>query len=179
MSGKPAARLGDPTACPLPGHGSNPIAAGSPDVLFDGLPAARLGDVSACGGAMSGGLIANVLINGKPAAVLGSVGSHGNVVVGGSGTVIIGTSGGGAAFSGISALASPLTRDVFDEKVQLVDSENGMPIADYPYFAITSEGTHYSGRTNKQGYTQRMPTEQASDISIFWGDEALHKQDEI
>ncbi|MCR3822306.1 Rhs element Vgr protein, partial [Pseudomonas aeruginosa] len=22
MSGKPAARLGDPTACPLPGHGS-------------------------------------------------------------------------------------------------------------------------------------------------------------
>ncbi|EKQ7205306.1 TPA: Rhs element Vgr protein, partial [Pseudomonas aeruginosa] len=23
MSGKPAARLGDPTACPLPGHGSN------------------------------------------------------------------------------------------------------------------------------------------------------------
>lgn len=50
MSGKPAARLGDPTACPLPGHGSNPIAAGSPDVLFDGLPAARLGDVSACGG---------------------------------------------------------------------------------------------------------------------------------
>ncbi|HBO9322544.1 TPA: Rhs element Vgr protein, partial [Pseudomonas aeruginosa] len=25
MSGKPAARLGDPTACPLPGHGSNPI----------------------------------------------------------------------------------------------------------------------------------------------------------
>ncbi|HEJ3114990.1 TPA: Rhs element Vgr protein, partial [Pseudomonas aeruginosa] len=31
MSGKPAARLGDPTACPLPGHGSNPIVGGSPD----------------------------------------------------------------------------------------------------------------------------------------------------
>ncbi|MGZ3014622.1 hypothetical protein AAER19_29185, partial [Pseudomonas aeruginosa] len=25
MSGKPAARVSDPTACPLPGHGSNPI----------------------------------------------------------------------------------------------------------------------------------------------------------
>ena len=36
MSGKPAARLGDPTDCPKKGHGTNPIAAGSPDVLFDG-----------------------------------------------------------------------------------------------------------------------------------------------
>lgn len=90
MSGKPAARVTDPTACPLPGHGTNPIVAGSPDVLFDSLPAARQGDPSACGGAMAGNVIPNVLINGKPAAVLGSVGSHGNVVVGGSGTVIIG-----------------------------------------------------------------------------------------
>lgn len=179
MSGKPAARLGDPTACPLPGHGSNPIAAGSPDVLFDGLPAARLGDVSACGGAMSGNVIANVLINGLPAAVLGSVGSHGNVVVGGSGTVIIGTSGGGAALSGITPLEGHLAQDVFDEKIQLVDSASGAPIADYPYFAITSEGMRYSGRTDSQGNTQRMTTEQASDISIFWGDEALHKQEEV
>ena len=31
MSGKPAARLGDSTVCPLPGHGSTPINDGSPD----------------------------------------------------------------------------------------------------------------------------------------------------
>ncbi|WP_417312358.1 PAAR domain-containing protein [Ectopseudomonas khazarica] len=90
MSGKPAARLSDPTACPIPGHGTNPIAAGSPDVLFDALPAARMGDASACGGAMVGAVIPTVLINGKPAAVVGSVGSHGNTVVAGSGTVLIG-----------------------------------------------------------------------------------------
>lgn len=88
MSGKPAARLGDPTACPLPGHGTSPIAAGSPNVLFDGLPAARQGDSSACGGAMAGNVIPTVLINGSPVAVLGSVGNHGNVVVGGSGTIL-------------------------------------------------------------------------------------------
>lgn len=41
MSGKPAARLTDPTACPVSGHGTNPIAAGSGDVFFDGLAAAR------------------------------------------------------------------------------------------------------------------------------------------
>ncbi|MBF8163617.1 PAAR domain-containing protein [Pseudomonas mendocina] len=53
MSGKPAARLSDPTACPIPGHGTNPIVTGSGDVLFDGLSAARLSDTSACGSAIA------------------------------------------------------------------------------------------------------------------------------
>ena len=92
MSGKPAARLGDPTACPIPGHGSNPISAGSPDVLFDGLPAARQGDPTRCGSALADNVIPNVLINGQPATTLGTLGSHGNVVIEGSATVIIGNS---------------------------------------------------------------------------------------
>jgi uncharacterized Zn-binding protein involved in type VI secretion len=105
MSGKPAARLSDPTACPIPGHGTNPIAAGSPDVLFDSLPAARMGDASACGGALASAVIPTVLINGMPATTVGTVGSHGNTVTAGSGTVIIGTSGGGAAFSPVAPLS--------------------------------------------------------------------------
>lgn len=91
MSGKPAARLGDPTSCPKKGHGTNPIVSGSPDVLFDGLPAARQGDATGCGSALADNLIPNVLINGQPVATLGSLGDHGNVIVGGSGTVIIGS----------------------------------------------------------------------------------------
>ncbi|WP_252272425.1 PAAR domain-containing protein [Pseudomonas subflava] len=105
MSGKPAARLGDPTACPIPGHGTNPIAAGSPNVLLDGLPAARQGDASACGGALSGNVIPTVLINGKPATTIGTVGNHGNVVVAGSGTVLIGTSGGGATIGPVAPVS--------------------------------------------------------------------------
>jgi uncharacterized Zn-binding protein involved in type VI secretion len=105
MSGKPAARVTDPTACPLPGHGTNPIVAGSGDVFFDGLAAARQGDASACGGAMVGGLATTVLINGKPAATVDSVGTHGNKVTAGSGTVIIGNSHSPAPFSGIIATA--------------------------------------------------------------------------
>lgn len=105
MSGKPAARLSDPTACPIPGHGVNPIASGSPNVLFDNLSAARQGDSSACGGALVGNVIPNVLINGMPATTLGSIGSHGNVVIGGSGTVLIGTTHNAAAFSAPVALA--------------------------------------------------------------------------
>lgn len=41
---KPAARITDPTTCPMPGHGPKAIASGSPDVFFDGLAAATKGD---------------------------------------------------------------------------------------------------------------------------------------
>ncbi|MCC6075340.1 PAAR domain-containing protein [Pseudomonas sp. GCM10022188] len=151
MSGQPAARLGDPTACPVPGHGTNPIAAGSPDVLFDGLPAARQGDASACGGAMSGNLIANVLINGQPAAVLGSVGSHGNVVVGGSGTVIIGNRYTPAPFTA----PVPVTTPGFDEQFVLKDAQ-GNPIANRQYLLVRESGQQEAGVTDAQGLTHRL-----------------------
>jgi uncharacterized Zn-binding protein involved in type VI secretion len=87
---KPAARKSDPYSCPLPGHGTNPIAVGSPDVFFDGLAAARQGDACTCGSALSSGLSSTVFINDKNAATIDTGGTHGGVVVGGSGTVIIG-----------------------------------------------------------------------------------------
>ena len=103
MQGKPAARVSDPTTCPVSGHGTSPIVSGSPDVFFDGLPVARQGDPSACGGTLSGNLVPNVFINGLPVATLGSIGSHGNVIIGGSGTVIIGTVHTAAPASSISS----------------------------------------------------------------------------
>lgn len=68
MSGKPAARITDSTACPHVGHDSNPIVTGSKDVFFDGLPAARQGDVSECGGALVSELATTIFINDRPAA---------------------------------------------------------------------------------------------------------------
>ncbi len=163
MSGKPAARLGDPTACPLPGHGSNPIAAGSPDVLFDGLPAARMGDASVCGGAMSGNVIANVLINGKPAAVLGSVGSHGNVVVGGSGTVLIGTAHSPATF-----IAPPpvLVSGQFDEHFVILDATTKAPLANQRYRLETASGKVIVGMTDANGKTERITSSQAESVTL-------------
>lgn len=56
---KPAARKSDPSSCPVPGHGTNPIATGSSDVFFDGLAAARQGDSCSCGSALfSAGAVA-------------------------------------------------------------------------------------------------------------------------
>lgn len=163
MSGKPAARLSDPTACPIPGHGTNPIAAGSPDVLFDCLPAARMGDPSACGGAMSGAVIPTVLINGKPAAVLGSVGSHGNVVVSGSGTVIIGTSGGGAAFT---APAPLVMAGVFNEHFIIRDAVSGVPVAGRAYRFETESGKVINGVTDESGKTQLIAAGKAEGVTL-------------
>lgn len=104
MSGKPAARLGDPTQCPQTGHASQRLVSGATDVLFDGKPAARLGDTSSCGSPLSSQLVSNVLINGRPAAVLGSVGAHGDRITAGSPTILIGNQPGSAENRATQAL---------------------------------------------------------------------------
>ncbi|SDY62293.1 PAAR domain-containing protein [Pseudomonas sp. NFIX28] len=154
MSGKPAARVSDPTACPLPGHATNPIAAGSGDVFFDGLAAARQGDASACGGAMSGGLATTVLINGKPAATVDSVGTHGNIVIGGSGTVIIGNSHSPAGF------VPPIPLDIFgfNIRVQLMDPVSGEPLKNMAYIATLEDGSQIHGVTDEAGLSPLLGT---------------------
>lgn len=162
MSGKPAARLGDPTACPLPGHGTNPIAAGSPDVLFDGLPAARQGDPSACGGAMAGNVIPTVLINGMPAAVLGSVGNHGNVVVGGSGTILIGNQHTPVPFEAPAALT------IFTHSHYiLVEDQDGNPLQDIPYQLRVPSGHLIDGRTDAAGRSQIVSGKAGDTFDFF------------
>jgi uncharacterized Zn-binding protein involved in type VI secretion len=162
MSGKPAARQTDPTACPKTGHGTNPITAGSPNVLFDGLPAARQGDPTACGSALSSNVIPNVLINGKPATVIGTEGDHGNVIIGGSGTVIIGTSHTPAPFTPITPL---LIAAPFDQQFELLDSE-GEPVPDFNYKITTATGQIYRGTTDALGKTQRIVTKLQEELHI-------------
>ncbi|WP_085747934.1 PAAR domain-containing protein [Pseudomonas sp. R45(2017)] len=164
MSGKPAARVSDPTACPLPGHGTNPIAAGSGDVFFDGLPAAREGDASACGGAMVGDLATTVLINGKPAATVGSVGSHGNKVTAGSGTVIIGNSHSPAPF------VPPLPVEIqwpFSQNFVVRNPRTGAPVADRPYTLRTASGKEVRGVTDAQGRTRPIASHLAESVTLI------------
>ncbi|ROL92835.1 MULTISPECIES: PAAR domain-containing protein [Pseudomonas] len=163
MSGKPAARVSDPTACPLPGHATNPIAAGSGDVFFDGLAAARQGDASACGGAMSGGLATTVLINGKPAATVGSVGTHGNTVTAGSGTVIIGNSHSPAQFVPPLPVVIP---GVFN-RVFAFKTASGKAVDGLSY-RITSESGIEKFGTAQAGKTGCFSTGQNPEaVSIF------------
>ena len=145
MSGKPAARVTDPT------DGANPIVEGSGDVFFDGLPAARQGDATECGGVMSDGLATTVFINGKPAATVDSVGTHGNKVTAGSGTIIIGNSHTPAPF--VAPL--PLILPGFDEQFVLTDI-SGTPMANRRYLLIRENGLQEEGVTSDVGLTHRV-----------------------
>lgn len=49
VDGKPPARVGDMTVCPIKGHGSNPIVSGDSTCVVEGSPIARQGDMTACG----------------------------------------------------------------------------------------------------------------------------------
>ncbi|TMU83069.1 hypothetical protein FGA82_00150 [Pseudomonas fluorescens] len=165
MSGKPAARLSDPTSCPLPGHGTNPIASGSPNVNFDGLAAARMTDKSACGSPITGGVSSTVFINGLNAATIDSTGGHGNVVVGGSGTVIIGDTFVSAPFSGL--LPMPVH---FSDKIKLIDESTGEPMPNHGYAIQRANGSFEYGTSDAQGFTHVVSSHVAETFKLFLED---------
>jgi len=89
-----SARLGDKHACPLPGHGTTPIASASADTNINFMGAARVGDTCGCGAVITTGF-PSIVVNGRPMAHLGSPTSHGGTIITGSGDV-----GGGFVFGG-------------------------------------------------------------------------------
>ena len=163
MPGKPAARVSDPTTCPLPGHGTNPIASGSPDVFFDGLAAARVGDTCTCGQALSGGFSSTVFINGRNAITLDGTTDHGGVVIGGSGTVIIGNTHTPAPFiPPLPIVGQPVV------EFEAANTRTGEPIAQQAYELETAEGHIVKSRTNAQGMTQSVATRQPDLAVVRW-----------
>ncbi|AKA26790.1 polymorphic toxin type 44 domain-containing protein [Pseudomonas chlororaphis] len=78
-----SARLGDKHLCPLPGHGTTPIASASGDININGVGAARVGDTCGCGAIITTGF-PSIILNGRPMAHLGSPTSHGGTIISGS-----------------------------------------------------------------------------------------------
>lgn len=159
---KPAARVTDPTSCPIPGHGPKAIASGSPDVFFDGLAAARKGDTCTCGSALDSAVSATVFINGKNAALVGTIGTHGDVVIGGSGTVIIGDSHNPAPFTPPLPL---LLQKTYGHTFSIVDSETGQPLVGRN-FTATVNGQKITGVTDSAGIAKIKTPVKDANISI-------------
>lgn len=173
---KPAARVSDIDACPIPGHGSNPVTAGSPNVLINNLPCARIGDPTSCGDAIAVG-IPTILVNGMPIAHLGSATAHGGVIVTGSGDVLLGTAGGGAIMSPIvplqilgQALMPVLMAATkpYSIQFQATDEFSGQPVCDLPYRLQMADGIILRGCTDRDGYTLRVNTEKAENVQLYW-----------
>ncbi len=87
------ARMGDPHACPITGHGITPIIMGSPNTYFDGQPAACVGHKTACGATIVVGF-PKFTVNGLPVAYMGSPTTHGGLVIAGSPDIFAASMGG-------------------------------------------------------------------------------------
>lgn len=95
-----SARLGDKHVCPLPGHGTTPIASASGDISINFMGAARVGDTCSCGAVITTGFL-SIILNGRPMAHLGSPTSHGGTIISGSPDTFGGFQFGGAAIQAI------------------------------------------------------------------------------
>ncbi|MBK5376224.1 PAAR domain-containing protein [Pseudomonas sp. TH43] len=116
----PSARLGDKHVCPMPGHGTTPIASASGDVNINFMGSARVGDTCGCGAVITTGF-PSIQVNGRPMAHLGSPTSHGGTVITGSGDVgggfVMGDSGGATIINFMALGAFHPDGTVDDEKM--------------------------------------------------------------
>jgi uncharacterized Zn-binding protein involved in type VI secretion len=115
-----SARLGDKHVCPLPGHGTTPIASASGDVIINFMGSARVGDTCGCGAVITTGF-PSIQVNGRPMAHLGSLTSHGGKIITGSGDVgggvVMGGAGGGAIINFMALGAIRPDGSVDDDKM--------------------------------------------------------------
>lgn len=115
-----SARLGDKHACPLPGHGTTPIASASGDVNINVMGSARVGDTCGCGAVITTGF-PSIQVNGRPMAHLGSPTSHGGTIITGSGDVgggfVMGDAGGATIINFMALGAFRPDGSVDDEKM--------------------------------------------------------------
>ncbi len=113
-----SARLGDKHVCPLPGHGTTPIASASADTNINFMGSARVGDSCGCGAVITTGF-PSILVNGRPMAHLGSPTSHGGTIITGSGDVgggfVMGDAG-GATIINFMALGAIRPNGTVDEE---------------------------------------------------------------
>lgn len=116
----PSARLGDKHVCPLPGHGTTPIASASGDAQINTIGAARVGDTCGCGAVITTGF-PSIQVSGRPMAHLGSATSHGGTIITGSGDVgggfVMGDAGSGTIINFMLLGAFRPDGSVDDEKM--------------------------------------------------------------
>ncbi|HDQ4498131.1 TPA: Rhs element Vgr protein [Pseudomonas aeruginosa] len=113
---------------------------------------------------MASAVASTVFINGLPAATLGSVGAHGNVIIGGSGTVLIGDASVVAAFTPPVPLNN--TASPFSGRFQLIDQETGKPAAGRKVKVWSSGGWSTMETTDADGMTSWVKHEAAESLHI-------------
>lgn len=147
--GKRIARVGDKVTCPKKGHGTNAIVTGDLTMVIDGKAVAYHGCKTACGATLISSQMVTTVEFG-----------------GGSGSAAV------AANTGPGAAAAEEPVQEFDEQIRAVDEATGQPLADLAYFVQTASGRKFSGRTNAEGLCERISTQDAEELQVWFGPEA-------
>jgi uncharacterized Zn-binding protein involved in type VI secretion len=147
--GRPIAQLGHATICPLC-KGKYPIVEGVANHTYGGKPTAVEGMHTACGA---------TLIASQREMVIDA----GGVGVGGSSDTAVTSSHG--------QVAAAESAEVFSGAFRAVDESTGNPIAGLPYRIELSDGRTLHGKTDADGYTERVSHHEALTMSLHWENE--------
>ncbi|WP_296305196.1 PAAR domain-containing protein [uncultured Desulfovibrio sp.] len=169
MSGKPVARVGDtgshggtiingsPTVRannrPIalvgstyncPVHGPNPIVTGAPFILDDDVLVAHVGSKTACGAEIT---------SGSPDVFI-----HINDI----------------EYDKLTSSSHKVSNMTYNGAFQLINDETGQPICNMLYALVVGNKIVAHGKTGKDGFTERIYTQNSENLEIFIGTSA-HK----
>ncbi|WP_039015354.1 PAAR domain-containing protein [Cupriavidus sp. IDO] len=165
------------------------IIGGSPSSTYEGIPTAREGDPVYCPVCKQTGAIVCVgprwpsSENGKEEALSGDIcacGCNPPPVFHASRPYTMTMTAGDAAQwnrSHASSGGNSSAMSGYDEQVRVRTGD--VLIEGYPYFIETSDGRTFSGHLDESGRLPRVSTESSDNYVVYWGDEALAKQDEV
>ena len=57
-------------------------------------------------------------------------------------------------------------RQTYDQRFQVTNPRTGQPLRDMPYRIVTDDGGELEGRTDAQGYTERVTSDQAISATL-------------
>jgi hypothetical protein len=100
------------------------------------------------------------------------------VIVGSNPRIFVHTNAGSAVTSSaraaVTAESSFLPTDMFDEQVRAAAS---IALDGYPYFVEMVDGRTSAGRVDASGKLPRIVTDDANKYIVYWGDQALARQE--
>jgi uncharacterized Zn-binding protein involved in type VI secretion len=149
INGKQMSRVGDKATCTKKNHPHTVtiVSSSDPTVITDGSPQAFHGDPLSCGCTV---IASQFSTNSDP---------------NGGGDASVASSAGAAAVSASNNNAATTNDQAqkFDEQLKFI-SPDGLPYANLDYKLTLGDGSIVSGRTNEQGMTERVPTDQPTAI---------------
>lgn len=168
--GKPIAYLGHKVYCPNC-KGNFPIVEGAMTTSFYGKGVALAGMKTSCGAVLIASQFTDIVDYGGGGRASGSSGKS-EGPPGASAKAKQAANAASAPEALSNSNRTDNTQPIFDEQIQVAMLAVGLP-----YLIVTRDGRRAAGRVDREGLLPRVATESAEEFEIYWGDEALARQE--